>query len=456
MRKLLVVVAMLVVACSPPVEPAAPITSPPTVTTPATTAAPGQPFQMQGCSAPPVTFSALCEVHELIQSRHVDAPVAGLAALALEGLRNFETDQTEPRPRTLFCALPDESFAELCSELARRVQEAEIPVGPAVDAAVAAMANQGLDAFTYYLPPGQTESFRDSGVVGGVGILLDATDVVGSRCLRISETCPLMIVSVLEDNPGEAAGLEAGDRILAVDGTPVEGAGFAEAAAAIAGDQAGTVIITVVREAETMEITVERAALVVPGVEIEVPLPGVGYLRIPDFDSDIPGLTEDALRLLLEPAIDTIVVDLRDNPGGRVDSAVAVGSMFMDQGVVFIASSPAERIDAGVTQEALAATQRLIVLVNRGTASSAEILAGALRDGRNAVLVGSTTFGKDAIQIPFDLRNGGRLHLTVARWTTPGGETAGNGGLAPDRELTFTGEMTLEDLVRAALDATAS
>ena len=102
-----------------------------------------------------------------------------------------------------------------------------------------------------------------------------------------------------------------------------------------------------------------------------------------------------------------------------------------------------------------ATTQRIIVVVNGGTASSAEILAGALRDRRSAVLVGTTTLGKDAVQIPFDLRNGGELHVTIARWSSPNGLDVGTGGWQPDHELELPAGMTVEELVRQVLEATS-
>ena len=448
--------ALLLAACTSGAGPATTTTAPSPSETPppapVTTAS--LPFEMQGCSAPPVTFSALCEVYDLIQTWHVDRPVdpAHLATYALQGLDGFQTEETEARPRTLFCALPDRAFADLCSELARRVQASEIPVGQAMDAAVTAMADLGLDPFSYYLPPGQAGSLRDGGVVGGVGVLLDATDPVGSRCLRISESCPLIIVVVLEENPGEAAGLAPGDRIVAVDGTPVDGAGFASTAAAIAGDETGWVTITVERAGDVFDIGVERSELVVPNVIYDF-FDGVGYLRIPDFDEDIPSLVDQALNILVDEGVGTIVVDLRDNPGGLVDSAIAVTSMFAANGLVFTASAPGESVDEPVLGGAIATNQRLVVLINRGTASSAEIVAGALHDTRGAVLVGSSTYGKDAIQIPFALRNGGELYLTIARWVTPAGDRPGEGGLAPDRDLNLTPEMTLEEVIEAALAA---
>jgi carboxyl-terminal processing protease len=230
---------------------------------------------------------------------------------------------------------------------------------------------------------------------------------------------------------------------------------FASATSAIAGDETGAVELTVNRDGETLSFTIRRAALLIPTVEYGLLQPGVAYLRIPDFEDDIPGLVEETLTSMLEADPSTIVIDLRDNPGGFVDVAVEVASMFIADGTVFVTNSVEETIEHPVTRDALAPSQRLVVMVNRGTTSAAEILAGALRDRRGAVLVGTPTFGKDAIQIPFELRNGGRLHLTIAHWTTPAGLTSGDGGLQPDRELEWESDATVEEDVAAALEASS-
>lgn len=454
---MVVALALVLVACGPgagstttslsPVDAVAAI--------PSTTTLAGQPMEIQDCSTPPVPFSALCEVYELVQEWHVDRPISDiqLAEVALEALRNHVSSQTEERPRTLFCSIPTGAFDEFCRELASRVWDGEISIGPAVDEAVVAMTDLGLDPFTYYVPPDQVGTFRQNGVVGGVGVLLDATNPVGSKCARIDETCPLEIVFVLEDNPGAEAGLMAGDRIISVDGRPVEGQGFAATATQIAGDESGIVEITVDRNGDTVEFAIERAPISVPTVDASLPLTDIGYLRIPDFEADIAGLVEQALGSLVEAAPSTIVVDLRDNPGGFVDTVIEVASQFMDGGTVMETTGPNEDFRYPAANDGIAVNERLIVLVNRGTASAAEILAGALRDERGAIIVGSNTFGKDAVQIPFQLRNGGELYVAVARWSTPSGTTAANGGLIPDRELEFAPDSSIEELVRAALGA---
>jgi carboxyl-terminal processing protease len=349
--------------------------------------------------------------------------------------------------------VPHEDFTEFCAQLALMIHESGIAVGPAVDEAVIAMMDHGLDPFTYYVPPDQAGSFRANGLVGGVGLLLDATDAVGSRCAMITATCPLQIVFVLEDNPGADSGLQAGDLIVEVDGVRVEGKGFTATAAAIAGDETGQVEVVVERAGEPLTFTIARSELTVPTVQVDLPMPNVGYLRIPDFEDDIPGLVSEALISLSEFDPGTIVVDLRDNPGGFIDVSVDVASEFISGGLVLESFGPDEHLEYTATDGGLATKQRLIVLVNRGTASAAEIVAGALRDRRGAVIIGTNTFGKDAVQIPFMLRNGGELYVVVARWATPNGQTAGNGGLTPDRELELTTEMSIEEVVEAAIDA---
>ncbi len=455
-KKVVVVAAVILTSCGALTQPPTTSPPPPPVVQPISTTTLGtQPLEVQNCGAPPVTFSAFCEVYELIQEWHVDRPISDefLAQVALDSLASHRPTATEERPRTLFCAVPNDAFVDFCSQLATMVWEDEIAIAPAVDEAVLAMTDIGLGPFTYYVPPDQVGSFRQNGVVGGVGVLLDATNSVGSKCARIDETCPLEIVFVLENNPGAEAGLEAGDQIISIDGEPVQGRGFAATATTIAGDETGTVTITVDRDGETVEFTIDRAPLTVPTVDVSVPLDGVGYLRIPDFEADIGNLVADALSSLDEAGAGTIVVDLRDNPGGFVDTVVEVASQFIDGGTVMATAGPGDSFEYPAGDGGLATTQRLVVLVNRGTASAAEILAGALRDRRGAVIVGANTFGKDAVQIPFELRNGGELYVAVARWTTPTGLTAGDGGLTPDRELEFPTDQTVEELVRAALDA---
>ena len=457
MRKALLLVLVTVVACAPASTENSTTTLPAqtAVTTPPHPTTTTVPLEIQGCASPPVTFSALCEVYDLLQEWHVDRPLsaADLAGVATRALANVASTDFEPKPRTFFCAVPHQDFSEFCDDLAGMVNDSSIAVGPTVDKTLQTMIDQTLGPFTYYLPPEQVGAFRSNGVVGGIGVLLDARDAAGSKCAVIGGACRLEVVFVLEDNPGAEAGLAAGDVILTVDGSSVEGNGFAAAATDIAGDETGTVELTIDRDGETLTYVIERAELTVPTVEVDLPRSDVGYIRIPDFEEDIPTLVRDGLETITDFSPQTIVVDLRDNPGGFVDVAVDIASEFIDGGPIFETFGRGEDFVYTATEGGLATGSRLIVLVNNGSASAAEVLAGALRDRRSAVLVGTNTFGKDAVQIPFTLRNGGELYVVVARWATPDGTTVGNGGLTPDRELDLAPGLTTEQVVDAALDA---
>lgn len=461
MPKLILALILVLAACSSETGPVEDIstTDPPGIPTPVITGT-SEPdrleLELQDCSTPPVTFSALCEIYELLQAHHVDRPIDpdALAEVATRALDQHESPDTAPLPRRLFCAIPDSAFGSLCEVLTEKMIETGLPPGPAVDAAVTAMVDVGVDPFTFYVPPGQASSVRANGIVGGIGVLLDATDPAGSKCRRVATTCPLEIVFVLESNPGAAAGLEAGDVIVEIDGEPVNGMGFGAVAAAIAGDESGTVELTIARNGSMLNFLIERSELVVPTVEIDTPRPGIGYLRIPDFEVDIPALVDEGLDILLATDPSTIVIDLRDNPGGLLDSAVEVASRFIDEGTVVMETmEPGETFVYSAMPGAVATDQDLIVLVNEGTASAAEILAGALREQRGAVLVGTPTFGKAAVQIPFSLRNGGQLFVVVARWVTPSGSTVESGGLPPDHLIEWPKGSTVEEAIDAALDA---
>ncbi len=453
-RRLLPFLLVFAVACSVAntVETTTPVTQPPLTVAP-TTAAPEIPVEVQDCTAPPVTFKTLCEAIELLNEWHVDRPLdlAKLAAIANQAATDYSTQETEGPPRTFFCAIPDISFETLCQTLAGRIRNDQISVAAAMEEVVLTMVDLGLDAFTWYVPPDLADGFRSDGIVGGVGIVLDATDAAGSKCTMIAAVCPLEISLVIEDNPGADAGLLAGDFITSIDGEPVDGKGFVDVATRIGGDETGVVDLTVTRAGETLEFSITRMELNLPSLEVDLPVEGVGYLRIPDFDLDIPLIVESALESLHAIGPGTIVIDLRDNPGGYIDAVLDVASEFISDGIVLETNGPDQDFEYPSRGGATATSERLIVLVNGGTASAAEILAGALRDRRDAVILGQPTFGKNAVQIPFPLRNGGEFHVAVAHWNTPNGTSVVDTGLIPDRLVEFPENPTIEELVVFAL-----
>ena len=412
------------------------------------------PIEIHDCATPQIWFSPLCQAYELLQEWHMDRPLDPdvLASAALDGLREFSSEIAEPAPRALICAIPHSAFTPLCEELAERASRESIAIGEAVEAAVTSMAGTGSEQFTYYVPPELVGSYRSNGVVGGIGVLLDATDAAGSKCVRIAEGCPLEIVFVLEDNPGEEAGLAPGDEIVEVDGEPVAGLGFVDTATRLAGDESGVVEISVERDATILEFTIEREPLVVPTVEIDLPRPGVGYILVPDFEEDIPILVHDALAELIAEGADRLVVDLRDNPGGFLVATVDVATEFMTGGVVVHTVGPGEDSSYEAGEQGLAIETEIAVLVNSGTASAAEILATALRDRREGKILGEGTFGKDAVQIAFGMNNGGEFNVAVARWFSPNGTSVAGTGVIPDRVIELPRSLTAEELADIAFE----
>lgn len=455
MRRFLILLVVVVVGCSSTATPTTVTSENQTQPLPSTTTSiAAQNVEVQDCSSPTVTFSTFCEVYELLGDWHVDRPLDAsvLAAIAMAGLEEFTTEDVEERPRTLFCSIPSEEFAPMCEGLAQRMTESQIPAGLAVEAALAHMTDTGLDPFTYYLPPDQAGNFRLNGIVGGIGVLLDARDAAGSKCARITSICQLQVVTVLENNPGFEAGLREGDIITHIDGETVDGLGFASVVAEIAGDETGLINLSVERDGLAQEFAIERRELVVPTVEVGIPVDDIAYISIPDFESDITGLVDSAIAEI-ESLATTVVVDLRDNPGGFIDTVIEVADRFVDGGIVMISEGPDEFLEYPANPGGSIISERLVVLVNSGTASAGEILAGALRDRRGATIVGTNTFGKDAVQIPFTLRNGGELYVAVARWSTPNGDTVGDGGLTPDRFVEWPIGAPIEDIVALALEA---
>jgi carboxyl-terminal processing protease len=164
----------------------------------------------------------------------------------------------------------------------------------------------------------------------------------------------------------------------------------------------------------------------------------------------MPELVHDGLTELMQGPIDRLVVDLRDNPGGFIDSAIDVATEFMENGVVVETVSPDENFEYEAGEGGLATNLQIVVLVNGGTASAAEILATALRDRRGAEIIGEPTFGKDAVQIAFELNNGGEFTVAVARWLSPNGATVAGTGVLPDRTIELPQTMATGELADLA------
>ena len=301
--------------------------------------------------------------------------------------------------------------------------------------AIRGMVNAYGDENTAFIDPERAAIFREdaSGSFEGIGAVV-----------RMGDSGYIYIFEVYPGRPAAEAGLQRGDIILEVDGKPLQGLSLYEAISLIRGKAGTEVVLTIFREglSEPFKVSVRRAR-----IEIEVARSkwldeesGLGYVALSDFSRGASLKLANAVRELeKEHALRGLVFDLRNNPGGLLDEAVFVASQFIADGTVTI-----ERGKGGVETvfEALpkgtAVKVPLVVLVNRGSASAAEIVAGAIKDRKRGQLVGEQTFGKGTVQIPHRLSDGSELRVTIAEWLTPNRKQINHEGIAPDIVVELT------------------
>ena len=302
-----------------------------------------------------------------------------------------------------------------------------------IEAAISGML-QSLDPHSSYMPP---DAFRDMqvqtrGEYGGLG--LEVTMEEGF----------VKVVSPMDETPASRAGLKSGDYITAIDGAPILGLSLDEAVDKMRGPAGAEITITVAREGEDVfDVTLVREVIRMSPIAWRVEDDSIGYIRVSTFNNEqTTDLLEDAIRDLKEQlgeGLDGVVLDLRENPGGLLDQAVSVSDVFLDGGSVVSTRGRDEReIDQYNARPGdLIDGVPMVVLIDEGSASAAEIVAGALQDRRRATLLGRTSFGKGSVQTVIPIRGGrdGALRLTTAKYYTPAGRSIQTTGIVPDIQV---------------------
>ena len=325
----------------------------------------------------------------------------------------------------------------------------EVPDDKLVDSAVRGMLS-GLDAHSAYLDRREFEDIRRgaAGNYPGIGIEVSA------------ENGFIKVQRPLEDSPAARAGIRAGDLILRIDGEPI-GVNVADAIEQMRGPAGSLVRLTVRRAArdELVDVVLERARVEVHSVTGSRLDSRYAYLRIASFSDTTPADFRAVIERLRGelPELKGVVIDLRNNPGGVLESAVAVADAMLDQGNIVIARGRAAdarfRMDAEPGQ--VLTGIEIALLVNGASASAAEIVAGALKDNGRALLVGRRTYGKGSVQSVIPLSNGHAIKLTTSRYATPSGTYINEQGIAPDVMLSGPDsaptDPVVDDEVRAAL-----
>ena len=296
-----------------------------------------------------------------------------------------------------------------------------------IDGAKHGMVSAAGDPYTVYMSADEAKAFNGDleGTFEGIGAELGKKDD------------KLTIISTLDSSPAQKAGLMSGDVIAKVNDDDSVDWAIEKAVSKIRGEKGTTVKLTIVRGGEVKEFTITRGAITDPSVKSEITADNVGIMRISRFgQSDTARLARLAAEDFKAKGVKGVIVDLRGNGGGYRDAAVDLAGIWMNNKVVMT-----ERTNGKVTEtlktgnDAILAGVPTVVLINGGSASASEILAGALKDNGVATLLGEKSFGKGSVQSIENLSNGGVLKVTVARWYTPNGKNINKEGINPDVEV---------------------
>lgn len=344
----------------------------------------------------------------------------------------------------------------------------DVPVDDLVNGAIRGMVESLDDPYSAYVDP-EFYEFVDndlSGEIEGIGVVIT----------RSEENDWIEIVNVLDGTPAESSGLLPGDVFYAVDGEEVIGLNNLELAARVRGPAGSTVVLTMQRGEDLVEFTVERARIVVPNVETDI-LPGnIAYVSMEQFSSSSRDQVLEAFDDVNIDQRNGLIFDLRGNPGGFLSSAVEIGSLFQEEGILLIEQfadgdkdvfevrdgrvyrTDINGVESVYSNDAAFADidVPIVVLVDSGSASASELVAGAWQDNDAVTIIGDVTFGKGTVQIQNELSNGGGVRLTIARWLTPNGQWITDVGITPDILVELPEDALFNDdddvILKAALE----
>lgn len=310
-----------------------------------------------------------------------------------------------------------------------------------IDGAIKGMVDSLGDPYSAYLSPDQySQGLQDlSGQFEGIGAEIGTRDAKGatSTCTTLGPDCLLVVVSPIDGSPSQKAGIKAGDAIVAVDGTSLDGLTIDGARNRIRGKKGTEVVLSIVRGgAAPVDIKVVRDVIVSKEVVTRDLANGtVGYIAVTGFSDNSAVKFHEALQADLKAGVKRFVLDLRGDPGGYVTAARAIASEFIKSGTIFWeedaagTQTPTDATGQGIATDP---SIKLVVLVDKGSASASEIVAGALQDTKRATIVGETSFGKGTVQQWIQLQNRSALKLTIAKWLTPDKHWIHHVGIIPD------------------------
>ena len=331
---------------------------------------------------------------------------SAIAALPLEDLRTFS-----------------EVFGKVKADYVEPVEDKKL-----LENAIRGMLG-GLDPHSAYLDKEEFKELQEgtTGEFGGLGIEVGMEDGF------------VKVISPIDDTPAQRAGVKAGDLIIRLDDTPVKGMSLTDAVKMMRGKPGTSIVLTIVREGaeKPLTLTITRDIIKVKSVKSKALAPGYGYVRITNFQTHTPedmGKAIDELKKKSGGSLKGLVLDLRNNPGGVLGAAVSVSDAFLEKGLIVYTDGRASdsKMKYSATPNDLLKGAPIVVLINGGSASASEIVAGALQDQKRAIIMGTRSFGKGSVQTIFPMSNNTAVKITTARYFTPSGRSIQAEGIEPD------------------------
>lgn len=294
-----------------------------------------------------------------------------------------------------------------------------------LDSALNAMLNYLGDNYTTYLTDEQRKALEESlqGTYQGIGVEINKDRV---------------ITKVTKNGPAEAAGLQAGDKFMSIDGTKLNDTDGNAVGLLIRGTDKKAVDIVVDRNGEELTFNVKIGTIEEPAIVYGMQENNIGYIQISKFSRPLTSQMETALKELEANGMEKLIIDLRNNTGGYLDSAETTASLFLKKGKLIYSLEDKNSKEDYYDQTETSRDYPIVVLINNNSASSAEILAAALKDSYGAVLVGQTSYGKGKVQQTYDMKDGSMAKFTSARWLRPTGDCIDKKGIKPDFEVAQT------------------
>jgi carboxyl-terminal processing protease len=300
--------------------------------------------------------------------------------------------------------------------------------------AIKGMSEALGDPYTSFLTPEEAKQLEDdlSGVIYGIGAEIGLKDN------------QITIIAPLAGGPAERAGIQKGDKVIKIDEESALEMDLNVAISKIRGDEGTKVKLQILRNGDTKNFEITRERIEIESVKGDILKNNIGYIQITRFDDKTTENLRTEIEKLLARNVKKVVLDLRGNPGGYLDESITVASEFIKEGVIVTEKKDvdggADRYDYKATGHGKMTNSeiKIVVLVDEGSASAAEIVAGALQDHNRATIVGTTTFGKGSVQEIENLAGGSQMRITIAHWYTPDGKNIGKEGIKPDIEVGLT------------------